>query len=44
MNLKNKETIEKDKSHISWKNHGIDQYIKDALKEYIKLKEVKKWQ
>ena len=33
---KNKKLAKKDKHHISWKNHGIDQYIIDALREYLK--------
>ncbi len=33
---KNKRLIEKNKHHISWKNHGIDQYISVALREYLK--------
>ena len=36
MNQKNKKLVEKDKHHISWKNHGIDQYISESLKEYLK--------
>jgi len=28
--------IDRDKHHISWKNHGIDEYIKTALKQYKK--------
>jgi len=28
--------VYRDLHHISWKNHGIDGYIKDALKEYLK--------
>ena len=31
-----KKGIWRDLHHISWKNHGIDQYISDALKEYLK--------
>jgi len=30
--------VEKDKHHISWKNHGIDQYITKAYAEYLKIK------
>ena len=41
MNRKNKELAEKDKHHISWKNHGIDKYISDALKEYEKKEDKK---
>ena len=33
---KNKKLIEKNKHHISWKNHGIDQYILVALRQYLK--------
>ena len=29
---------EKDKRHISWKNHGIDQYIAEAFAKYLKRK------
>ena len=41
MNKKNQELIKKDMHHISWKNHGTEQYIADALKEYLKTKEKK---
>jgi len=44
MNPSNKDTklIERDKHHISWKNHGIDQFIKAALKNYLQKKEILK--
>jgi hypothetical protein len=29
---------ERDRHHISWKNHGVDQYISDALARYLKRK------
>jgi len=29
---------EKDRHHISWKNHGIEQYIIDAFTKYLKRK------
>ncbi len=28
--------IDRDIHHISWKNHGIDNYIKKALANYLK--------
>jgi len=28
--------VYRDLHHISWKNHGIDGYIKDALEKYLK--------
>ncbi len=28
--------------HISWKNHNIEQYIQQALQEYLKLQENRK--
>ena len=31
--------IDKDIHHISWKNHNIDSYIKQAMKEYLKKQE-----
>ena len=31
--------VYRDLHHISWKNHGIDGYIRDALEEYLKKKE-----
>ncbi len=37
-----KKNENKDKHHISWKNHGIDQYIQQALQTYLKIKESKK--
>lgn len=40
--ISNKKTIEKDKHHISWKNHNIEQYIKKSLQEYLKIKEKRK--
>jgi len=33
-----KKNKEKDKHHISWKNHGIDHYITTALKNYLQKK------
>jgi len=36
MKSKNQPIIEKDKHHISWKNHNIDFYIKKALDEFLK--------
>ena len=39
---KNAELIQKDKHHISWKNHGIDQLIKSALENYLQRKEMSK--
>jgi len=30
--------VKKDKHHISWKNHRIDQYITEAYTEYLKRK------
>ena len=32
--FKHKE-IEKNKHHISWKNHNIDQYINKAIENYL---------
>lgn len=36
-NLKtsNKKLDEKNKHHISWKNHGIDEYIEKAFVTYL---------
>jgi len=34
--------IQKDKHHISWKNHNIDSYIAEAMKEYLKKQEKSK--
>ena len=31
----------KDLHHISWKNHGIDEYISEAILTYQKRKEIK---
>ena len=28
--------VDRDIHHISWKNHGIDDYIKKALADYLK--------
>ena len=44
MNPSNKDAklIERDKHHISWKNHGIDQFIKAALENYLQKKEILK--
>ncbi len=28
--------IDRDIHHISWKNHGVDNYIKKALANYLK--------
>ena len=39
--MNRKEHIHKDKHHISWKNHGIEKYIADALEQYLKSKEKK---
>lgn len=36
--ISNKQLIEKDKHHISWKNHGIDNYIAEALENYLKTR------
>jgi len=30
--------IDKDRHHISWKNHGIDQYLNKALENYLQKK------
>ena len=32
---------DKDIHHISWKNHGIDQYLSEAYLAYQKRKEIK---
>jgi hypothetical protein len=32
----NKKLDEKNRHHISWKNHGIADYIRDAEIEYLK--------
>ena len=32
----NKKLDEKNRRHISWKNHGIADYIRDAEIEYLK--------
>lgn len=37
--ISNKKSIEKDKHHISWKNHNTDNYIKESLKNYLKNQE-----
>ena len=34
----NKKLAEKDKHHISWKNHGIDDYIEESYRKYLKKK------
>ena len=34
--------IQKDIHHISWKNHNIDSYIEQAMKEYLKKQEESK--
>ena len=34
----NKKLAEKDKHHISWKNHGIDDYIEESFQKYLKKK------
>jgi len=31
--------VYRDLHHISWKNHGIEGYIKEALEEYLKKME-----
>jgi len=36
------ELIERDKHHISWKNHGIDQFINTAVENYLQKKEILK--
>jgi len=33
--------IDKDIHHISWKNHGVEKYIQQALQKYLKKKEEK---
>ncbi len=30
---------DRDIHHISWKNHNIEQYIQQALQEYLKIQE-----
>ena len=37
-----KQNEEKDKSHISWKNHNVGKYIKESLQEYLKIQEKRK--
>ncbi len=37
-----KKMINKDKHHISWKNHGIEEYINKALEIYLKKTESSK--
>ena len=37
--ISNKKSIEKGKCNISWKNHNIDNYIKEALKNYLENQE-----
>ncbi len=32
----NMNLIDRDIHHISWKNHGVDNYIKKALANYLK--------
>ncbi len=39
---KNFELIERNKHHISWKNHGIDKFIDTALENYFQKKEILK--
>ena len=34
--------ILKNKHHISWKNHNIEQYIEQAFQQYLKKQEKKK--
>ncbi len=34
---------DRDIHHISWKNHNIEQYIQQALQEYLKIQEKGKW-
>lgn len=36
----NKKLDEKNRYHISWKNNGIDQYIKQAFVTYSRKKEM----
>ena len=31
--------IDRDIHHISWKNHNIEQYIQQAMDEYLKNQE-----
>lgn len=35
----NKKSDEKNRHHISWKNHGIADYIRDAEIEYLKMQQ-----
>ena len=37
-----KKNEEKGKSHISWKNHNVGQYIKESFQEYLKIQEKRK--
>jgi len=37
--IKNKKLAEKDKHHISWKNHGIEEYIEHTFQKYMKNQE-----
>ena len=37
----NKKLAEKDKHHISWKNHGIDDYIEESFQKYLEKKKKK---
>ena len=37
--IKNKKLAEKDKHHISWKNHGIEEYIEHAFQKFMKNQE-----
>jgi len=34
--------VDKDRHHISWKNHGINKYINKALENYLQKKEGRK--
>jgi len=34
--------VDKDRHHISWKNHGINEYINKALENYLQKKEGRK--
>lgn len=37
-----KQSEEKEKHHISWKNHNVRQYIKESFQEYLKIQEKRK--
>jgi len=40
--MKTTSIIDKDIHHISWKNHGVEQYINTALENYLQKKKVLK--